>query len=215
MTEKKIAVKSGGNDVHVYKWYFLKNGFAQEDNKYTKYCGHKREITKIKEFCKKNKLKFFYDNEYGERSSDYRKIFFTKNPSDNGKYMCVYCGRYYPKEKITVDHLYPVNKVSQNEKLQRRLQKHGIDSLNDTSNLVAACFSCNRQKSDKTGKWILLGKIGQYKWLWHIRRTLALVIIVVFVYLISCLFVPTITISPLKNLNNCGAYVAKFWSQIF
>lgn len=215
MTEKKIAVKSGGNDAHVYKWYFLKNGFVQEGNKYTKYCRHKREIARIKEFCKKNKLKFFYDNEYSERSSDYRKTFFTENPSDNGKYMCVYCGRYYPKEKITIDHLYPVNKVSQNEKLQKRLKKRGIDSLNDTSNLVAACFSCNRQKSDKTGKWIFLGKIGQYKGLWHIRRALALAIMVIFIYLTLCLFVPAITIPPLKNLNNCGLYVIKVWHQIF
>lgn len=215
MIEKKIAVKSGGNDVSAYKWYFLKNGFVQEDGKYTKYCRHKREALKVKEFCKKHKLKFFYDNEYGERSSDYRKTFFAENPSDNGKYMCVYCGRHYPKDKITVDHLYPVNKVSQSEKLQKRLKRHGVDSLNDTSNLVAACFSCNRQKSDKTGKWILLGKIGQYKWLWRIRWALTFVIMATFVYLTLCLFVPAITISPLKGLNDCGQYVVKVWRQIF
>jgi 5-methylcytosine-specific restriction endonuclease McrA len=215
MTEKKIAVKSNGNEVSAYKWYFLKHGFVQENDKYTKYCRHKREILKIKEFCRKNRLKFLYDNEYGERSSDYRKTFFQNNTPVNGKYMCVYCGRYYPKEKITVDHLYPANKVSQNEKLQKRLKKQGIDSLNDTSNLVAACFCCNRRKSDKTGWWIFLGKIGRYKWLWRIRHILTFMILAAFVYLMLCLFLPGITIESLKWLNRYGEYIVKLWQQIF
>jgi len=143
--------------------------------------------------CRSNRLKFYIDNEYGVRSTTYRSEYFKVHSANrHGKYRCVYCGRFYPKEKITIDHLYPVDKVSKDIKLQKRLKKQGIESLNSTNNLVAACQSCNRRKSNKMGKWIWKGYLGQSEGLWKLRKGIRLLIFLALLYVVLCMFIPSI-----------------------
>jgi hypothetical protein len=73
------------------------------------------------------------------------------------------------RENTTVDHLYPVGRVARDLTLQKKLARKGIQNINDTKNLVAACKRCNDRKKDAMGVWILKGKIGRYKWLWWVR----------------------------------------------
>lgn len=99
------------------------------------------------------------------RTYDYGAQFKKHNPGvfSDGFYFCAYCGRpcvssvwkqKHPHRKraffrriedMEVDHVRPVNKGGRNS----------------TWNLVAACHTCNRRKSDKTGLWIPLGRIGK------------------------------------------------------
>lgn len=103
-------------------------------------------------------------------STDYRKRFFERyRPAFGDYYFCSYCGRPVKKDRVTVDHLYPVDRVKTSRSLRRRLEKCGYDSVNDPKNLVPACRSCNSRKGTKTGLWIIAGSLGRIQPLWFVR----------------------------------------------
>lgn len=129
-----------------------------------------RTYEKLKNYCKRKGLIFHTNNEYGERSSDYRRTFFQNNkPIVQNCYFCAYCGKLLSKKKVTVDHLFPVSKVSRDIRLQKKMARMGIYGLNEKKNLVAACMKCNRRKGTHMGKWIIKGRIGRHAWVWMIR----------------------------------------------
>ena len=141
-------------------------------------------VQKIKYYCQSQHLKFKISNSLGNRSGDYRRIFFIYNkPQIMGKYyICAYCGRLRTKDRITVDHIYPIGKASKSLKYQERLRRRGIDNINEPRNLVGACKKCNGKKGAKGGLWILRAKIGKYKYLWYIRWLIRAVIIGLLIY---------------------------------
>ena len=115
-------------------------------------------------------LRFYTDNEYGRRSRDYRARFFRENPPlPGGFYFCAYCGIPHGRRRITVDHLYPVAKVSKDPALQKKLRRRGISDLNGPANLVPACHRCNAKKAAQMGVWIRKGRIGRHQWFWLFR----------------------------------------------
>lgn len=144
----------------------------------------KRTLKRLQYYCEKNKIKFKVKNDFGERRYDYRSTFFKSYPPVIGdKYMCAYCGKLLNKDEVTVDHLYPVARVNESIRLQRKLIKRGILNVNDKRNLVSACEICNKKKGKKLGKWILRGKIGRYKWLWVIRFVIRAVLFIIAIIL--------------------------------
>ena len=129
-----------------------------------------RKLKKIQYLCQANNYHFKIKNSLGERRPDYRKRFFVEVPPYFGDYyICAYCGRWLKKEKVTVDHLYPIGKVSESIRLQKKLLKKGIKNINDIRNLVPACEPCNLKKGKQVGNWIRRGKYGRNKWLWVVR----------------------------------------------
>ena len=169
-----------------YQFRLYRLGLRAEDvNTFSGAVKTMYQLKKVQRFADKKRLKFVIDNEYGVRSSDYRWVFFSNNPPHVGqRYFCAYCGSLLPKNKITIDHLYPVGQASKSVRLQRKLQRMGIDSINAPKNLVAACRSCNVKKGKQMGKWIWRGKIGRHPRLWIIRwilRMLMMTSIIVFV----------------------------------
>ncbi len=109
-----------------------------------------------------------------ERSTNYRYIFFKNNkPLFWDIYFCAYCGMPHRRKKITVDHLYPINRAKYSKRLRKKLQRRHFKDINDVRNLVPACRSCNSYKSAKLGiKWIIMGQIGRIQWLWIPRHIL-------------------------------------------
>lgn len=104
------------------------------------------------------------------RSADYRKDFFkVAKPAVEAKYRCAYCGRKFTYKNITVDHIIPVNQMQYSKKARKLAKKFGIENVNDTKNLVAACRSCNSKKGIKMGSWVYKGIIGKSETLWKIR----------------------------------------------
>lgn len=99
------------------------------------------------------------------RNSNYRDMFFEKHPGD--KFQCVYCGRVFPKDRITVDHVFPVDKAT-TPKGQRYIKKNNLTGINDINNLVPSCRHCNSKKRTKTGSWLLRAKLGQKDIYWII-----------------------------------------------
>ena len=137
---------------------------------------------KIKRFCKENQLKFIYVNEYGYRGEHYRKDFFQNNkPIFYDSYFCAYCGKVINKKNMTVDHIYPIDKVRSDLRLQKKLKRMGIEDVNAPQNLVAACKRCNQKKGTNMGLWVLKGKIGKSTNFWHFRwivRTIIITLII-------------------------------------
>ena len=125
-------------------------------------------------------MKFYIDNRYGTRGSSYRARFLRNNDPVLGMfYFCAYCGRPVSKKYVTVDHLYPVAKVSRDPALQKKLRRQGIDDLNSEKNLVPACYRCNQAKAAQMGPWIRKGKIGRHAWVWILRWVLRITLITV------------------------------------
>ena len=161
---------SSQNFTRRQKKFLEKQGFEWDGLNYVGYLQSERAVKKIKYYCQNHKLRFRINNSLGTRSGDYRRIFFIYNkPAFGNKYICAYCGRLLNKDKVTVDHLYPIGKASKSLKYQKKLNKRGVRNINEPKNLVPACKRCNALKSAKTGLWILRGKIGRYKYIWYLR----------------------------------------------
>lgn len=150
------------------------------------YYGHlkERDYNKLLTFCQYNRVKCYTQGSFSERSSGYRKAFFKANrPYINNRYVCAYCGRLVKKDKLTIDHLYPVNKAKRSTYIQKKLKSQGLSGINDVRNLVPACRKCNQRKSDKMGVWILKGKIGRHSDIrLTIRYTKLVFLIIIIIY---------------------------------
>lgn len=74
---------------------------------------------------------------------NYRYAYFKKNPGLFGCiWFCSQCGiPMFGKDNVQVDHIIPLASIG----------------LNRTINTVAICPKCNREKSDKCGKYVVKG----------------------------------------------------------
>lgn len=174
-----VVVDCGSRRVFRYHFRLRRFGLDRDEGK--KYCGtiSERKLELLKKYCYENHLKFYIDNEYGTRSKDYRARFFNSHRPVFGRYyFCAYCGRLMSKRRMTVDHLYPVAKVSKDPELQKKLKRQGIGDLNSEKNLVAACYRCNQAKGAQMGDWIRKGKIGRHAWVWVLRWMMRIVFVV-------------------------------------
>lgn len=185
------------------RYHFRLRRFGLDRGEAKKYRGliSERRLERLKEYCRENHLKFYIDNRYGTRDSGYRARFLKHHDPVLGCfYFCAYCGRPVSVKRVTVDHLYPVAKVSRDPALQKKLRRQGIDDLNSEKNLVPACYRCNQAKAAQMGAWIRRGKIGRHAWIWIIRWVLRLVLVVAIGYGIYRLYF----ILHMENvLDNC------------
>ena len=176
MPSHKVAVEKEDGSLIRQRRQLHHLGLSEESAfRFTGTAGSKRRINNIKRFCRKNHARFYFDDPKWTRSADYRSTFFKNNPPLPGNtYMCVYCGRRVRKEDITVDHIYPVAKVSSSLRLQKKLERKGIRSVNSAKNLAPACWRCNSRKGTKTGTWVLRAELGRNESLWRVRKLLRL-----------------------------------------
>lgn len=160
--------------------YLTKKGFCNFNKIQTgKYAFHyeifvdEADLKKYIKLVKKYRYNYiYYDCKY-ERSVDYHDCFLknTKPP-----YRCRYCNRKLTKESLTVDHLIPVDSAKKSKAVRKLLKKNGCDSVNDINNLVPACSSCNKRKSNLMGLWYIRGKLGVYRWYWYIVYAVRVII---------------------------------------
>jgi hypothetical protein len=78
---------------------------------------------------------------------NYRAAYFRKNPGLFGCiWFCSQCGiPLFGRDSVQVDHIIPLAGVG----------------INRTINTVAICPKCNREKSDKGGKYIVKGAFAK------------------------------------------------------
>ena len=109
-------------------------------------------------------------NDKYTRSTTYRAEYFKHNkPTVGGMYRCIYCGRYFPRDKITIDHIIPVYAAQHSLMTRIGMKIIGLDTINDVKNLGAACKRCNKRKGKKTGLWVIRGALGKTRWFWVAR----------------------------------------------
>ena len=108
---------------------------------------------------------------YNEKSNDYKDKFFADfKPQYKNAYFCAYCGRIINKSAVEISHLYPPSEIKRNVNLKFRLMKRNIFNADDIKNLVPACKKCFRKKGNKTGMWVIKGKLGRHGGLWPVRH---------------------------------------------
>lgn len=179
----KIEIKDGINKTYYYRKQLKEFGCTfKRTGKYNGYWSidtdDKYLAQNIKNFCVRERLMFYEVNNPYKRNSHYRADYFAKNKPliKNGRkyYRCCYCGKYFLKKDITIDHLYPVSRVNNKYRTFNRniLEKFDITDINDTRNLVSACIRCNKKKSNKTGIWLLRGLLGRNIWFWKLYYSL-------------------------------------------
>lgn len=102
------------------------------------------------------------------RNYKYREDYFSQFVlSDTSKFKCVYCGKWFDKKQITIDHIWPIKKANTSNG-KKYILKNKLSGINDTNNLVPCCKRCNSSKGSKTGLWIIRAKWGQSNIYWTI-----------------------------------------------
>lgn len=160
------------------------------------------KLNEVKRLLKKNKYLILH--EYPDemsRSNNYRAIFFRTHPKPENGYRCLYCNKRIPDHKIEVDHIFPVRRAK-TKYGQRFLKRHGINSVNDSRNLAAACHKCNRKKGSKGGMWLLRAMLGKYKWYWIVRRVLFVSFILILLDVLAFFICNTWTLLLVFIKNN-------------
>ncbi len=181
----RIPVVVDCRDRYRLRYHFRLRRFGLDRGTEHKYRGliSKRRLERLEAYCRENHLKYYIDNRYGTRDSGYRSRFLAHDTPVLGCfYFCAYCGRPVSKKRVTVDHLYPVAKVSRDLELQKKLRRQGIDDLNSEKNLVPACYRCNQAKGAQMGAWIRRGKIGRHAWVWAVRWFCRLLLLAAVLY---------------------------------
>jgi 5-methylcytosine-specific restriction endonuclease McrA len=80
-----------------------------------------------------------------------RKVVYSKlNVIYRDDMVCQYCGKAFPMDNLTVDHVIPVSRWHKIPHYRRR-----GDSVHSWENQVCACKSCNKRKADR-----LLKEVG-------------------------------------------------------
>ena len=151
----------------------------QKTDKYT-FSGNlsQSEYNSLCSYCAQNKINIEIINRFGTRGNGYRRNFFMAyKPVIGNYYVCAYCGKLVHKDRLTIDHLYPVGRVKRSAVLQKKLMKLGYESVNDVRNLVPSCDRCNYKKAARMGIWIIKGKIGRHPFVWLVRHIIRICIL--------------------------------------
>ncbi len=152
----------------------------------------RREKKRMQRYCRKKGIPFEAVPTQYTRSSNYRSQFFAHHPSATGKYRCAYCGKKQPKEKITIDHIFPVHCMEEYPAVRRRAALLGIHGSNDLRNLCTACRACNQKKEAKMGMWIVKGFLGKQPWYWPLRRLVVFAAVAYLLYLCRGFYEPVV-----------------------
>lgn len=180
-----VKVLDGKRSTYRYKDELRNKGFRYSSEPIPHWEGDVSEdkLFEIENWCFARKLSLI--THFSKRSVDYRKSFFKENAGNfgEGRYLCAYCGRILKKENVTVDHLISVNKVQSSKRYICLVRRLGFKNVNDIRNLVPSCKHCNSRKGSKGGLWIVKGFLGRYRTFWLIFWSVALIIILFFIYL--------------------------------
>jgi 5-methylcytosine-specific restriction endonuclease McrA len=170
----QISDGRGHYKTYPHRFYLWSHGFSFDRKKQ---CWSKSidadAAKKYIKFAESKHLKYEFASSRTKRNSNYKKKWMDANPSWHGLYLCTYCGWPVSEDKITVDHIVPI----QAAKTSIKFEKSGKD-INSLENLCGACSKCNRKKSYKQGLWVLKGQIFRHKSARIVRLFIRTVLIV-------------------------------------
>lgn len=205
-TTYNVRISSNGkyNPVTKYNETLTENGFSY-NKRQTEYSSfyEKNNVSALDaniwdDWAARRRLNCHIVDMKYTRSDSYRQEYFKNNkPEQPAKYRCVYCGRKLLYKDVTVDHLYPINKLMYEPRIQKRAKRHGIDGANDVKNLVCACRRCNSKKGTKMGFWLIRGWVGRHAMVWKLRN---LTFWCLFIFCAYVLYVKTAVIGVQPHL---------------
>ena len=107
-----LRIKNGTRHVKQYRiwlWWKKYTCIKRANGRvyYEKKEWSRREKNHMQRFSRRKGLTFEAVPTQYTRSNSYRSQFFACHPSATGKYRCAYCGKKKPKDKITIDHIFP------------------------------------------------------------------------------------------------------------
>ena len=157
--------------------FFMQNGFKYnhraDDHSFYEKKANNYEASSWTRFARAHGLKADSIPEQYTRSGSYRKVYFENNePVRPALYRCAYCGKMTTYKDTTIDHIFPINKLSYSKSVRNKAKRFGIKDANDKKNLVSACRVCNQKKGTKMGFWIYRGFLGKSEALWKIRKAI-------------------------------------------
>lgn len=120
------------------------------------------------------------------RSSDYRERFFKIYPPIwKDYYICSYCGKLIPKDKVTVDHIISIRKAQKSKIIPFLLGKYNIKDINDPKNLCAACQKCNLKKGQRVNLiYVIQGMLGKSRKFWIMYYGLIFTLIIIGIWIL-------------------------------
>lgn len=139
---------------------------------------NKEFIRKCEKFCHKKNYEFILAEDRYSRSSTYRKNYLEAHSGWHGLYICMYCSKVVPVNKLSIDHIIPVDKAMRCRSAKFLLFINGIENVNDLKNLGPSCRKCNQKKSNKMNAyWILRARIGKIPFSWVLIWSIKLLIV--------------------------------------
>lgn len=185
---KNIEIKNGREKTYFHRYYLHQMGLSfKKKGKYSgvwyKQTDNHLEIETLKDYCIAHHLNIKIYDDKDKRNHEYRKNFFQTNLGlfNKGRYYhCAYCGRILKKEKIQIDHIFPIYMVKDSNFTtfnKKVLKLFHITDINCNRNLVASCKKCNQRKGNKTGLWVIRAWIGKYILFWIIVYVLISILI--------------------------------------
>ena len=160
-----MLVKVSNKYRNTYRYRKKLNAFGMQfiSGKWKINTNDKSLVNKIIRYCKRKKLHCECIEDKYVRNASYRKDFVSHYKKHNDEYFrCAYCGKKITSQKMTVDHIIPIDKVQHYWKYRLLMILSGMNNVNDICNLTPACERCNKRKGKKISlRYYLKGKIGK------------------------------------------------------
>lgn len=182
-----VEIMDGSDLTYYHRTDLFKKGFRfrKKDKVWFQTMSNQNSIDNIKHYCHDNGLICFVYSKNHLRDNHYRDNYFKKNsPLFNKYYICAYCFKIVPKEKITVDHIISVKKAKSNTYYQGLMNRLKITNVNDEKNLVACCQNCNSKKGKKGGLWVIRGFLGKHTLWIMLCYSMMFIVIINFIWLL-------------------------------
>lgn len=183
-----LLISNQKRNTYKYRRKLYNYGLRFENGKWRLRTSDEELIYQIASFSRRKHLHYECFEDKYTRSSNYRKTFIDHYQRKDGKYYrCAYCGKRLIKEKMTVDHIIPIDKVQHSWFYRRLIGLMNITNINDLKNLAPACERCNKKKGRKVKGFLLNGLTGRTYRGVIIRRWIKFVFAMVLIVALSAL----------------------------
>lgn len=157
-----LLVSNKKRNTYKFRRKLNKLGLRYENGKWRLKTSDKTIENEIACFCQRKHLHYECIDDKYVRSNDYRKNFISSYEKKDGKYYrCAYCGKKLTNQRMTVDHIIPIDKVQHNVYYRKLMDFFKINNINDVNNLAPACEKCNKRKGRKLKGYLLNGITGR------------------------------------------------------
>lgn len=188
-----ILISNQKRNTYKYRRKLYDFGLRYENGKWRLRTSDNDLISRIAYFSRRKHLHYECIKDKYTRSNNYRKTLIENyQKKDNKYYRCAYCGKKLTKDKMTVDHIVPIDKVQHSWTYRQFIRLMNISDINELRNLAPACERCNKKKGRKVKGYLLNGLTGRTyrgviirRW---IKFVIAMILIIVLLVLIYYLY---------------------------